>query len=139
MYGVDERIYGIVFKNTLKHYNHNHDSLGRFARRKWGVDYNNPDERYLGDYEVTTSDIYRRREDSGSKETNDIEDRGYTYVYDPADARDEDFYTQFGNRILDKTFSEDGLIAGYETAGKAFCDHIFDSSDYNEIKYTSTV
>lgn len=136
-YGSDGKIHGLGDKNTLMHYNHNHDALGRFART-WGVDYDDPFEKFLGDYIVDGSDTYRRREDSGSEETNDIEDRGYTYVYDPADSRDEEFYTQFGNRIIDKQFGNDGKIAGYESAGKAFCDHIFDTDDYNEIKYTDT-
>lgn len=127
----------------LVHYNHNHDSLGRFAKRKWGVDYGDPstfssDNKYLGDYEVDASDVYRRRENSNRKETNDIEDRGYTYVYDPSDSRDEEFYTQFGDRIIDNSFGEDGKIAGYETAGKAFVDHIFDTDDYGEIDWVDS-
>lgn len=138
LYKKTERKKKNTYTDFLKHFNHNHDSLGRFAKRKWGVDYDDPDERYLGDYEVSADDIYRRREDSGSKETDDMEDRGYTYVYDPVDSRDDEFYTQFGNRILDKSFGEDGLIAGYESAGKAFCDHIFETEDLEEIRWADT-
>ncbi len=106
---------------------------------RWGVWNTETRERYLGDYEVNASDVYRRREDSGSKEHDDITERGYTYVYDPDNKRDDEFYTQFGKRITDTEFGEPGKIAGYETAGKAFCDHIFDTDDYNEIKYTDTI
>ena len=106
--------------------------------QKWGVWNRDTKKRYLGDYEFNSNDIHRRREDSNSKVTNDIEERGYTYVYDPSDSRDDDFYTQFGKRIIDEKFGDSGKIAGYESAGKAFCDHIFETDDYNEIKYTDT-
>lgn len=101
---------------------------------KWGV---RKDD--TGDIYVDADDVYRRRESSYKQPTNDIEDRGYTYVYDPNNARDEEFYTQFGNRVVDKTFDEGGKIAGYESAGKAFCDHIFDTNDFDEVKYTDTM
>ena len=125
----------------LFHYNHNHDPRdGRFTSgsKKWGSWRSDDDERYLGDYYVDSTDIHRRREDSGSEESDDINDRGYTYVYDPSDSRDDDFYTQFGQRTIDDVFGEEGKIAGYESAGKAFCDHIFDTNDYDEVKYTDT-
>lgn len=107
--------------------------------QRWGVWNSETRERYLGDYDVEPNDVYRRREDSGSDNTDDINERGYTYVYDPSNARDDEFYTQFGNKILDNPFGDAGKIAGYESAGRAFCDHIFDTDDYNEIKYTDTI
>ena len=135
--GIDGHIHGLGDRDTLVHFNHNHDALGRFAR-SWGYDYQSDPVEYRGDYEVSADDVYRRRENSNRKETNDIEERGYTYVYDPADARDEEFYTQFGDRILDKTFGEDGKIAGYESAGKAFCDHVFETDDFEELRWSDT-
>ena len=102
-YGSDGLIHTLGDRSVLMHFNQNHDRLGRFARKKWGSgDPYDDSERYLGDYTVSPGDVYRRREDSGSKETNDLEDRGYTYVYDPKNARDDEFYTQFGKRIVDK-------------------------------------
>ena len=101
---------------------------------KWGV---RKDD--TGDIYVDADDVYRRRESSYKQPTNDIEDRGYTYVYDPSNTRDEEFYTQFGNRVVDKTFGEDAKIAGYESAGKAFADHIFETNDFHEVKYTDTM
>lgn len=101
---------------------------------KWGVRKDDTADIY-----VNAEDVYRRREDSGSKVTNDIENRGYTYVYDPGNARDDEFYTQFGKRIIDKEFGESGKIAGYESAGKIFADHIFDTNDFHEVKYTDTM
>lgn len=118
----------------LVHYNDKHDALGRFAR-KWGIDYDDSSERYSGDYIVEANDVHRRREDSGSKETNDIEERGYTYVYDPSNDRDDEYYTQFGNRTIDEVFGGAGKIAEYESAGKAFCDHIFETDDPEEIRW----
>ena len=123
--------------NYLIHFNDKHDALGRFAR-KWGSFRNSPGG-YQGDYEVDANDVHRRREDSGSKEINDLDNRGYTYVYDPNDVRDDEFYTQFGNRTVDEVFGGAGKIAGYESAGRAFCDHIFDTDDSDEIKYTDTI
>lgn len=101
---------------------------------KWGV---RKDD--TGDIYVDADDVYRRRESSYKQPTNDIEDRGYTYVYDPSNARDEEFYTQFGDRVIDKTFEDNGKIAGYESAGKAFADHIFETNDFYEVKYTDTM
>lgn len=123
----------------LIHYNHNHDRLGRFARSRWGSLSSYNSEKDLGDIEVSADDTYRRREPINREPTNDIDDRGYTYVYNPANKRDDEFYEQFGSRIIDRKFGEFGRIAGYDSVGKAFCDHIFDTDDYHEVKYTDTM
>ena len=121
-----------------------HDDIGQYVSdflahhgvlgMKWGI---RKDD--TGDIYVDADDVYRRRESSNKEPSNDIEERGYTYVYDPSNSRDEEFYTQFGNQVVDKTFGENGKIAGYESAGKAFCDNIFDTDDFNEIKATDTM
>lgn len=80
------------------------------------------------DYTISKgTSVFRRTQ---SNNDDDFSNSKYTYTYD-YDSNDDNFYKQFGKKVTEYSVSDDTVLAGKKTLGKAFVEKMLqlDSDD----------
>ena len=80
------------------------------------------------DYTISKgTSVFRRTQ---SNNNDDFSNSKYTYAYD-YDSNDDNFYKQFGKKVTEYSVSDDTVLAGKKTLGKAFVEKMLqlDSDD----------
>lgn len=75
--------------------------------------------------------MFRR---TSSEKDGDSDEQKYTYTYDYDDSTDDVFYKQFGKKVTEYSLSDDVVLAGRTTLGKAFVDKMLKLEDENDIE-----
>ena len=81
------------------------------------------------DYTISKgTSVFRRTQ---SNNNDDFSNSKYTYTYDYDNSDDDNFYKQFGKKITEYSVSDDTVLAGKKTLGKAFVEKMLqlDSDD----------
>lgn len=81
------------------------------------------------DYTISKgTSVFRRTQ---SNNDDDFSNSKYTYTYDYDNSDDDNFYKQFGKKITEYSVSDDTVLAGKKTLGKAFVEKMLqlDSDD----------
>ena len=75
------------------------------------------DQESDDDYTISKgTSVFRRTQ---SNNDDDFSNSKYTYAYD-YDSNDDNFYKQFGKKVTEYSVSDDTVLAGKKTLGKAF-------------------
>ena len=90
------------------------------------------DDSYDGDYTISKGKSVFRR--TPSNKEDDFSNSKYTYTYDYDNSDDDNFYKQFGKKISEYTLSDDAVLAGKKTLGKAFVDKMLKLDNEDDIE-----
>lgn len=115
----------------VRRFQYEDGSLTPAGRERYGVsltnNYSNSNED--DDYILPKNSFINRRIDSRNDNYNFSEDDKYTYTYDYDNDKDNNFYKQFGNKVLEYSINDDVKLAGLKSSGKTFVDTILKQTD----------
>ena len=83
------------------------------------------------DYTISKgTSVFRRTQ---SNNDDDFSNSKYTYAYD-YDSNDDNFYKQFGKKVTEYSVSDDTVLAGKKTLGKAFVEKMLQLDNDDDVE-----